>query len=552
MNSGSRKLVLYLLSSFAFFFETTALPMALTGTPVAFVAAFRVPTSRSGHTNTSCRCPASPVCISPLRSSFVHRFPERPCRAEVRVHDGRHTHHARIPRASSVSQPSSSSPSGGSALKSTFALARQVISVGMLVILQRWVTSVLVALNISFPAPLATMLLMASAITLFRVLRLSFVVDRVIGLAFTPGVSLLSKWLAVFFVPNLVMLPLAPELPSADLSRLIVFIPAAYVATILGTVVVCSLLGRISGSTPSNAKEPGVSKPIPTTPVAKSAGPSDTLISILMAIVAATLILAGRTASVSNVYARIYAVATTLLTFSVGSRLPGPVRMVLHPLIVCTAGTIGGMSLLSMVTGTSFSTTLSAYYVRGASAFAGGGNMLCALLGPAVITFAFTMDRHRRLALQRRTEVVLGSLIIALSSLFGTAAAARMLKLSTPSRLMVIPRTVTAPLAVPIAALLGADVGLAASVVGITGLLGANIGRAVLTLARVNDPVVRGLAMGASAHGLGIAAMGEEPESLPFAALAMTMVGVLSSILVSVPLLRAALIQLALGSRILS
>lgn len=525
----------------------------LTGTPVAFVAAFRVPTPRSGHINTSGRCPASPICISRLRSSFVRRFSERPCRTEVRVDDRHHAHHVWTPRASSVSQPSSSSPSGGSALKSTFALARQVISIAMLVILQRWVTSILVAFNISFPAPLATMLLTASAITLFRVLRLSFVVDRVIGLAFTPGVSLLSKWLAVFFVPNLVMLPLAPKLPSADLSRLIMLIPAAYLTTVLGTVVICSLLGRISGSASStNAKETSVAKPVAATPAAKSAGPSDTLISILMAIVAGSLILAGRTASVSNVYARIYAVATTLLTFSVGSRLPGPVRIVLHPLIVCTAGTIGGMSLLSMVTGKSFSTALSAYYVRGASAFAGGGNMLCALLGPAVITFAFTMDRHRRLALQRRTEVVLGSLIIALSSLFGTAAAARMLKLSTPSRLMVIPRTVTAPLAVPIAALLGADVGLAASIVALTGLLGANVGRAVLNLARVNDPVVRGLAMGASAHGLGTAAMGEEPESLPFSALAMTMVGVLSSILVSVPPLRAALIRLALGSRILS
>lgn len=511
-----------------------------------------MPTSRLAHSSVSCRSPAAPVCVPSFQSSFVPRVANVPSRAKVSTRNSPHTRQVCTPRASSVSQPSSSPSPSGNALKLAISLIRQVTSIALLLILQRWVGSILAAANITFPAPLATMLLTAFTISIFRVFRLSFLVDRVIGLAFTPGVTLLSKWLAVFFVPNLVMLPLAPELPAADFSRLITLIPVAYIATLLGTVVTCSLLSRISGHNATAVKEQSPPKSAAAAPAAKSAGPSDSLISILMAIVAGTLILAGRTASVSNIYARIYAVALTLLTFSVGSRLPGPVRIVFHPLIVCTAGTIGGMSLLSMVAGTSFSTALSAYYVRGASAFAGGGNMLCALLGPAVVTFAFTMDRHRRLALQRRVEVVLGSLIIALSSLFGTAGAARLLKLSTASRLMVIPRTVTAPLAVPIAALLGADVGLAASVVAITGLLGANLGRALLTLARVNDPVVRGLAMGASAHGLGTAAMGEEPESLPFSALAMTMVGVLSSILVSVGPLRSVLIRIALGSRILS
>lgn len=528
--------------------------MKSTKSSFAFVPSFGVSKSRLGCAGTFCRSFAVPVSAAPFRSSFVHHSVLR-SNVQLHSHSNSRIRRRNTPHASTVSQPSPQSPSppsGNTNLNLLVSTIRQVISIALLLTLQRWVASILVAANITFPAPLATMLLTSFVITMFRIIRLSPVVDRAIGLAFTPGVSLLSKWLAVFFVPNLVMLPLAPELPSTDFTRLITLIPLAYIATVLGTVVICTLLGRLSGRSSKAIEEGVVSKPPVAAPVAKSAWPSDTLISVLMAVAAGTLFLAGRAASVSSIYARIYAVVVTLLTFAIGSRLPGPVRIVLHPLIVCTAGTMGGMSLLSTVTGTSFSTALSAYYVRGASAFAGGGNMLSALLGPAVVTFAFTVDRHRRLVIQRRIEVVLGSLLVAFGSLFGTAAAARVLKLSAPSRLMMIPRTVTAPLAVPIAALLGADVALAASVVGITGLLGANVGRALLNIARVDDPVVRGMAMGASAHGLGTAAMGEEPESLPFSALAMTMIGVLSSILVSISPLRAALIQLALGSRILS
>lgn len=61
-----------------------------------------------------------------------------------------------------------------------------------------------------------------------------------------------------------------------------------------------------------------------------------------------------------------------------------------------------------------------------------------------------------------------------------------------------------------------------------------------------DDPIVRGTAIGASAHGLGTAALGrDEPEALPVAALVFALVGVFSSIFVAIPPLKWLIMRLA-------
>ena len=104
---------------------------------------------------------------------------------------------------------------------------------------------------------------------------------------------------------------------------------------------------------------------------------------------------------------------------------------------------------------------------------------------------------------------------------------------------------VTAPLAIAIANMIGADPSLAATIVVITGLLAANFGRAALDAIGVTSPVARGLAMGAAGHGLGTAAMAEEKEAFPFAAIAMALNAAASTILVSIPAVRRLLLSVA-------
>ncbi|CAN8074394.1 unnamed protein product [Agarophyton chilense] len=439
-----------------------------------------------------------------------------------------------VPTASASSEASASPPSSGVA---SFLLSsvHTVVSLALLIFIQRYVGVGLAALNMTFPAPLAAMLLLLALLTVMRVFSSPFV-DRLNSLLFNPAVSFLTRWLAVFFVPNLVMLPLAPSLPSAHIAKIGLIIVCGFFFTLLSTTLLCvslrSVVSLVTGRPPA------------TLSVAPSKGspPSNRL--ILSFAVLTLLFFALATRSVQHA-ATAYALFATLLTFSVGQRFPSGLKMVLHPLITCTCGTIGAVALLGTATSTPFPAMLATYYTRGAAW--GAGDILASLLGPAVITFAFTMDRQRRLALARGVEVVIGTLFATLASLFGTAFVARLLKLPADTALIVLPRTVTAPLAVAIADLLGANIGLAASVVALTGLLGANIAPSVLTVLRVKDPVVRGLSVGASAHGLGTAALSDESGAFPFAALAMTLVGIFSTVFIAFPPLRALVIRVAVG-----
>jgi putative effector of murein hydrolase len=53
------------------------------------------------------------------------------------------------------------------------------------------------------------------------------------------------------------------------------------------------------------------------------------------------------------------------------------------------------------------------------------------------------------------------------------------------------------------------------------------------------------MAMGAAAHGIGTAQMGDEPDAQPFAAIAMSLVGAASVVAAATPASRALLLRAA-------
>jgi putative effector of murein hydrolase len=81
----------------------------------------------------------------------------------------------------------------------------------------------------------------------------------------------------------------------------------------------------------------------------------------------------------------------------------------------------------------------------------------------------------------------------------------RLLKLNEIFLLSLEPKSVTAPIAIEISSYLGGDLSLTAVSVVLCGFIGAVLGPAFLRLLRIKSPIARGLAMGASSHGLGTA-----------------------------------------------
>lgn len=417
------------------------------------------------------------------------------------------------------------------------------LSLGLTIGAELAASRALAAVGVAFPGSLAAMLSLLLFITLLRAARLTRAAETVRG-AFVPGAAFLARWLAVFFVPNLVMLPLAPRLPGADVVKIGVILVVGLLASLLSTAGAALLLRAAA------ARARGGAAIEATSETAKPAPPSRGLVAGLLVAAAAALPFAAAEGAAGAVVA-MYMLAATVLAFCVGQRFPRTLRTVVHPLVSCTAGALGAVALLGAVSGAPFADVLAGYYVRDAGAtFSkwGAGNILAALLGPAVVSFAIQMDGRRKLMRLRGGELVGTSLIATIAGLFGTAGAARMLGMSETARLMVVPRMITAPLALAIVDMLGAEAGIALSVVALTGLLGANIAAPLLSMVGVKDPVVRGLATGAAAHGLGTAAMADEPAAFPFAAVAMTLVGIFSTCFVAYPPIRALLVRVALGT----
>ena len=161
-----------------------------------------------------------------------------------------------------------------------------------------------------------------------------------------------------------------------------------------------------------------------------------------------------------------------------------------------------------------------------------GAQLLTMILGPATVALAvplyLNMRRVRQVLWPALITLMLGGLFatvlgVALAWLFG----AQTLILST-----IAPKSVTTPIAMLVAEEIGGAASLAAVFVMITGVLGAMLGIEALRVFRITSPAAQGMALGIVAHAVGTArALQESEEAGAFAALAMSMMGVLTAVL---------------------
>lgn len=333
----------------------------------------------------------------------------------------------------------------------------------------------------------------------------------------------------------------------AQLLKVGVVVVGGFFFTLLTTA--CSVLAvrRMQGSsvttTPLGQSSAGVAVVAPT---AKAFSDKVMLCLKAASILSGLLtVLAKRRGSsvVSNGLATLFMLTATLDTFVFGARLPKRFTKIVHPLVTCTSLTWLSLAIVGRLSGESFRSMLVSY-----AAVGGAGKVLLSFLGPAVISLACQMYDRRKLMKENLGEVAAAIVVASFGGLFGTALAVRILNIGSPTlRLSLLSRNITSPLAMAIATILGADVSLAVSMVVVTGLLGANFGASVLDAVGIQDAVARGLGIGAAAHGLGTAAFTSEKDAFPFAAIAMALTASACTVLVSVPVVKSAVLKLALG-----
>lgn len=164
-----------------------------------------------------------------------------------------------------------------------------------------------------------------------------------------------------------------------------------------------------------------------------------------------------------------------------------------------------------------------------------GAKFVHFLVGPATVALAVPLylqfERLKRMWRPLSVALLAGSSTAIVSAI----VIARVLGASRETVLSLAPKSATTPIAMAIAEQIGGVPSLAAVATALTGISGAIMARGLLNLLRVDDPAVRGFAVGVTAHGVGTARAIQVNETAgAFAALAMGLNGVATALLVPV------------------
>lgn len=194
-----------------------------------------------------------------------------------------------------------------------------------------------------------------------------------------------------------------------------------------------------------------------------------------------------------------------------------------HPL--CNPVLLAVLMLIGLlqISGTSYAT------------FFEGAQFIHFLLGPATVALAVPLvqviHRVRQMALPLALALGAG----ALAAIGGTMLLAQSLGIDGLTLRSLLPRSVTTPIAMGVAEQIGGEPSLTAALVIMTGMIGALIANDLLRLLRIEEPAIRGFAMGLAAHGIGTArALQLHAEAGAFATLGMILNGALTAVLLPI------------------
>lgn len=166
-----------------------------------------------------------------------------------------------------------------------------------------------------------------------------------------------------------------------------------------------------------------------------------------------------------------------------------------------------------------------------------GAQFIHVLLGPAVVALAWPLWQRKDALMQQWRNLLLASLLGGAAAVFSVLLLGKALGLPLPVLLSLVPKSVTAPVAMGVAQQIGGIPALAAVFAVLTGMVGAISGKYIFGWVGIGRDsqgwMQRGFALGTAAHGIGAArAMQVHPEAGAYAALALAIQVLLASVLI--------------------
>lgn len=449
---------------------------------------------------------------------------------------------------------------GGSTVKlqSDLPTPQEIKGVISLILIEVAFRKAFKAYNLRFPAQLAGCV----ALFVAMILAQSFAgKGDIICQALSPGASLLAKWVSVFFVPGLTMLPASSAVASLSSSEMVKALGVVVVGffyslsmVTYSVLAVRKLLGSVDDATSSSSSKSAKG----TTGSSPKPYATETLQFLFTgAIISGVVSIAATRQNLFVDYQKpletIFLLLATLASFVWGARLPTRITQIANPLVTSALVTLGVVRLLGLSTGRTMIEVLKGYTCKKlAPSEAGAGDLLLFLLSPSVISFAVGMYKGRKLIASNLAAILTGVTVGSVGSLFGTAAACRLIQLGGPKgallRLAAVPRSTQTALGMIIAEMLGGDVAIAATLIVLTGIFGGMVGVKTLDWWAVKDPVSRGLGIGSAGLSLGVVSIKQEPEAFAFAGICLVLTAVSATCLASIPEVADLLIRIAGGT----
>jgi predicted murein hydrolase (TIGR00659 family) len=214
----------------------------------------------------------------------------------------------------------------------------------------------------------------------------------------------------------------------------------------------------------------------------------------------------------------LFGLTATLLAYGIAYRIHQALgaRAIANPVAMAVALLIGLLLLIDMP------------YQR----YFEGAQFIHFLLGPATVALAIPLylqlHNIRRLWLPILAGILVGVVVGVSSSIL----LAQWMGADTQTWLSLAPKSVTAPVAMSLAETIGGIAPLTAVLVITTGIIGAVTGGTLFKLLGIDDDAIKGVAMGATAHGIGTARAFQHSQTMgAFSGLAMALSALATSLL---------------------
>ncbi len=127
------------------------------------------------------------------------------------------------------------------------------------------------------------------------------------------------------------------------------------------------------------------------------------------------------------------------------------------------------------------------------------------LLTPATVSLAIPMYMQIERLKKTIVAILAGCIAGALSSMGTILALSIVFGLSHEQYVTLLPKSITTAIGMGVSEELNGYVTITVAVIIITGILGNVLGDLILKIARVTDPVAKGLALGSASHAIGTA-----------------------------------------------